>query len=70
MPRAHDLIKAELEATKDDLTAKLVKLAIAQQDVIVLHEICERLRQRIVDLERDREALDRGYIALMCDKAG
>ena len=61
------LIRRELEAARFDLSSRRGDLEEATKRVVELKEACERLSEKVGQLEHDEKALIRGHIALMCD---
>ena len=68
LSRGNDLIRAELNQARDNLKARQGDLTKARAHVAELEDTIARLTKKVADLEHDQRALDRGYIALMCDR--
>ena len=69
MSRASTLVQQELSAAKRDLQARLSDIDEVRKRESELICTCARLREKIAELEHDQKAIDRGYIAIMCDNA-
>ena len=66
---ASSLIANALDSARLRLGGYQMDLAKAQARVAELTDTCERLTTTIAGLEHDQNALNRGYIAIMGDKA-
>lgn len=68
-PLGQALISTELATARSYLKDRQGELAKAERNIAELKATCERLTEKITNLERDQRALQRGYIALMGDAA-
>jgi septal ring factor EnvC (AmiA/AmiB activator) len=68
-PRGYTLIAAELYQAKAQLKDRQGELVKAERHVADVKDTCARLSAKIAELEHDQRALDRGYIALMSERA-
>lgn len=63
------LISDALKAARSQLRDRLADLEKAKRHVVELEGVCSGLETKVAELARDEQALSRGYIALMGDRA-